>query len=155
MFQNDPVEVSLARSRRDVNPRQLHLFVWVHVLLDGVCMCCCYYSFCSFCPRLWMYFLSICVVSCLLSKIFNMFSLIFYLGSDYQFAALGRHFVSPFYLYLSRVVAGGFQSQFERCLPKTRNACFVLFVYVVAAGVIFSCVLFYCVLLSVGEPVFV
>lgn len=55
-----------------------------------------------------------------------MYSLIFfiYLGSDYQFAALGRHFVS---LFLSSIeLAEGFQSQIERrSLPKSLNACLV------------------------------
>lgn len=100
-----------------------------------VCVCCCYRS---------VRFVLVCGCNLfpfvLLSKIFNMYSLIFfYLGSDYQFAAPGRHFVSLFLLGIE--LAEGFQSQFERrTLLKSLSACFVPFRCVCV--LLFSCVLF-------------
>lgn len=128
---------------RDLSPRLCVItFGCVGACLTWRCLRVLLLSFCPLCPRLWMYLF--CFF--LLSKIFNMYSLIFYLGSDYQFAALGRHFV-PLFLALERSWPRDFKAS-SSDVSQTRNACFVrFFLYRCACMFVCRCCFLLCSLL--------
>lgn len=117
--------------RRDLSPRRS-------------CDYACVLTMCWFC-NLFFVVLFVLVCGCnllvfvcwLLSKIFNMcsFFFIFYLGSDYQFAAPGRAI-----LFLASVVGG--DSKLVQDSRNARAACFVLFCICLRVVLLWSSLVF-------------